>query len=252
MGDRVKWTDIHVYEPSRFAWPQVLGDRLGIPVENHARRGACFQQIARQCAVAAPRITANDTVIVMWTYLSRVSLQWPARTTMPLCNVVDTGAGWVTRILPGFNKFFGLTPVRQATQDQHIHNYIERFVDHVYLNSLGLYNHYHNNLVLQTVTDGFLKNTGARVIHLAVEPEPYLEQLEAARSDLDLSLREPYVIPDPRDWYRLSVDHELCRVIHDPSIPPAKNDMHPSELHHSRFAEQVFARYFLDPAPVNS
>ena len=43
----IKWEDIHINEPSRSAWPQQLADRLGLPVTNHARRGACFQQIAR-------------------------------------------------------------------------------------------------------------------------------------------------------------------------------------------------------------
>lgn len=246
LGDRVKWTDIHVYEPSRFAWPQVLADRLGIAVENHARRGACFHQIARQCAVAAPRITAEDTVIVMWTYFSRLSLQWPARTAVPFCNIVDPSSGWVSRVLPGFNKFFGLTPTDSSTakQDQRIHQYIERAVKHTHLDPLAVYDRYYNNLVLQVTVDGLLRSTGARVIHLSVETEPYIRQLELARSELDPTLREPYVIPDPESWYQLAVDHLLCHIIHDPSIPPAKNDMHPSELHHSNFAQAVHRRYF--------
>ena len=95
----VQWEDIHLYQPSQYAWPAVLGDRLGIPVQNHARRGACFQQIARQCAVEAKNIHSDDIVIVMWTYLSRISLQWPARTSVPLANIVDPDSAWRTRIL---------------------------------------------------------------------------------------------------------------------------------------------------------
>lgn len=106
----ISWTDIHLYQPSVHAWPQVLGDLLGLEVVNHARRGACFRQIARQIAVAAPTITPDDVVIVMWTYCSRMSLQWPARTSVPFCTEVDTTV-WrsVTR---GFNKLFGLEPQR--------------------------------------------------------------------------------------------------------------------------------------------
>jgi hypothetical protein len=105
---RIPWTDIHLYQPSNYAWPQVLGDQLGMTVRNHARRGSCFQQIARQCAVEAASIQPDDTVIVMWTYMSRVSLQWPARTAVPLTHLVDTGI-WRTYVKPGFNKLFGVS-----------------------------------------------------------------------------------------------------------------------------------------------
>lgn len=242
----VNWTDIHLYQPSKLAWPQLLADKLGLTVVNHARRGACFQQIARQCAVAAPTIHHSDTVIVMWTYLSRLSLQWPARTAVPFCTVIDAHSSWITRILPGFNKFFGLTPSARAaeSEDQLIHKFIERSAESTYLDPLAVYDRYYNSLVLQVTVDGLLRSTGARVIHLSVETLPYILQLEQARTELPESLREPYHIPDPESWYNISVDHLLCHIIHDPTIPPAKNDMHPSEQHHSNFALAVQRRYF--------
>lgn len=237
----VKWEDIHLYQPSEYAWPAVLGRRLGIPVQNHARRGACFQQIARQCAVQAKHIHSDDIVIVMWTYLSRISLQWPARTSVPLANMVDPDSNWRTRILPGFNRFFGL-----SHSDQHADQYIYQYI-HTLLNShldpMGMYDQYYRSLILQIMTAGFLDNTGARVIHLSVEPESYLSQLDTARSQLPPSLRDPYVIPHPDSWYDISVDHESSRILHDPHIPPAENDMHPSVLHHSRFADHIWNRY---------
>ena len=79
LGDSFDWNKVHLYQPSDYAWPQVLADKLNVPVINHARRGACFQQIARQCAVAAQDIYPDDIVIVMWTYLSRLSLQWACK-----------------------------------------------------------------------------------------------------------------------------------------------------------------------------
>jgi len=242
----IPWTDIHLYQPSEYAWPQVLGDRLGMPVHNHARRGACFQQIARQCAVEAKNIKPHDLVIVMWTYMSRLSLQWPARTAVPFCNVVEpVGPSWKTVIL-GFNKFFGLEQTAASSEltERHIQKYIETSTKNTYLDPMGVYNRYYNSLVLQSMTDGHLRATGARVIHLSVETEPVLEQLEQARRRLDPSLREPYVIPDPTTWYSLPVDYTSCQVILDPSIPPAENDMHPSVLHHARFAQHVYDRYF--------
>ena len=78
----IAWTDIHIYEPSQYAWPQVLANSLGVEVENYARRGSCFRQIARQIACALPTIQPEDVAIVMWTYCSRLSIQWPARTTV--------------------------------------------------------------------------------------------------------------------------------------------------------------------------
>lgn len=251
LGREPNWTDVHVYAPSRYAWPQLLGDRLGLTVENHARRGSCFEQIARQCAVAAPVIRSEDTVIVMWTYLVRLSLQWPARTAVPFCNLVNPEWDWRTVILPGFNKFFGLTPSETATerQDRHIYEYIQSTAK-PYVHPMGIYNKFYNSLVLQTMVDGYLRNTGARVIHLSVEPEPLLDQLERARQELDPCLREPYVIPDPCAWYTVTVDHRLAPIIHDPAIPPAKNDMHPSEQHHQNFSDAVYNHYFF--GQVNS
>ena len=242
----IPWSDIHVYQPSRHAWPQVLANRLALPLTNHARRGACFQQIARQCAAAAGTITPQDTVIVMWTYMSRLSLQWPARTAVPFASIVDPiPYGWRTVML-GFNRLFGLEHSKTTTQatEANIQRYIEQATKHTYLDPMGMYNQYYNNMVLQVMTDGFLRATGARVIHLSVEPEPLLTQLEAARQKLDPTLAEPYVIPNPTDWYALAVDHDSCRVILDPDIPTAENDMHPSVLHHANFAEHIHKQYF--------
>jgi hypothetical protein len=109
---------------------------------------------------------------------------------------------------------------------------------------MGLFDSCYNRLILAETVDGLLAATGARVIHLSVEITPYLQQLEEARSLLDPTLREPWVIPDPSTWYQLAVDHHSCHVIHDASIPPAKNDMHPSVEHHRNFAEHIYSKYF--------
>ena len=244
-GIPFNWEDVHLYQPSQYAWPSVLAAKLNVPVVNHARRGACFHQISRQCAVAAKDIKPGDIVVVMWTYLSRLSLQWPARITVPFCNIVDTQSSWRTVIL-GFNKFFGLSRSDRSTaeSDDLIQAYIHDATKYTYLDPMGVYDRYYNNLLLQTMTDGFLRATGARVIHLSVEPEPYKQQLELARQQLDPSLQEPYLIPHPDSWHTLDIDHTSCVVIHDPSIPPAENDMHPSILHHSLFADHIYKRYF--------
>lgn len=243
----IPWTDVHLYQPSDYAWPKVLADRLAIPVVNHARRGACFQQIARQCAAAQSTITSDDVVIVMWTYISRLSLQWPARTAVPFCNIAEPSLNWKTVIL-GFNRLFGLEPSKTSTAatEDYIQRYIEQSTKNTYLDPMGVYNRYYNNLVLQSMTDGFLRATGARVIHLSVETEPVLDQLEAARSRLDPTLATPYNIPDPREWYSVPVDYDSCHVILDPRIPPAENDMHPSVLHHANFAQHIHKLYFKD------
>jgi hypothetical protein len=242
----IHWTDIHLYQPSQLAWPQQLGNRLSMPVVNHARRGACFQQIARQCTQAMPTITSEDVVIVMWTYMSRLSLQWPARTSVPFCNVVDPSWGWRT-VIKGMNNLFGLSPTNNSTNthEQQFQNYIEKATKHTYLDPMGVYNRYYNNMVLAQLCDSSLQGTGARVIHLSVEPDSHQRQLEEARDDLHISMKQDYTaIPNPKEWYKLKVDHAVCDVILDPSIPPAENDMHPSQTHHSNFADAVYRRYF--------
>lgn len=240
----IHWSDIHLYQPSNYAWPAELASKLGVEHVNHARRGACFNQIARQCAMAVDKIKPEDTVIVMWTYMSRLSLQWPARTSVPFCNVVEPKWNWRTIVL-GANKFFGLERADESTavKDAPIHEYIEATTRHT-LHPLGMYNRYYNSLILQTMTDGFLRATGARVIHLSVEPELTLAQLQLARQDLDPALQDYTDIPDPTLWYRVPVDHDSCLVILDPTIPPAKNDMHPSIRHHRNFADHLYTKYF--------
>jgi len=184
-------------------------------------------------------------VIVMWTYLSRLSLQWPARTSVPYCNIVDSTFGWQT-VIQGFNKFFGLSPHKDSTptQDDDIQAYIQQATKHTYLTPMGTFNRYYNSMILQQSVASALESTGARIIHLSVEPDSCLRQLKVAQKELPSTLREPYVIPDPAEWYTLRVDHHSCDVILDPSIPTAPNDMHPSEQHHSNFAEHIHDRYF--------
>jgi len=240
----ISWSDIHILAPSKYSWPAVLGRRLDMPVVNHARRGACFTQIARQCASAQGTITSEDTVIVMWTYLSRLSLQWPARTAVPFANQVDTNL-WQTVIL-GINKLFGLERASQAkpSEDQVIQQWLEQST-HTWLDPMSVYDQYYRNLVLAVMTAGYLESTGARVIHLSVEPENYLQQLEQARRALPSTLRAPYNIPKPESWYTLEPNHSCASVILDPAIPLAPNDMHPSVEHHEQFAQWLQARYFV-------
>lgn len=246
LGDNFDWNTVHIYEPSDYAWPSILAKKLDIPVQNYARRGACFQQISRQCAVEAKNIKPHDIVIVMWTYLSRISMQWPARTSVPFCNIIEPNWGWRSVLLPGFNKFFGLDRSDKSTDDidNRIYQYIQDSAKYTYLDPLGVYNRYYNNLLLQQMTHGFLSATGARIIHLSVELETYKEQLENARQELDVSLKDPYVIPHPDEWHSIEVDHSCCPVIFDSRIPLSVNDMHPSVTHHSIFADYINEKYF--------
>jgi hypothetical protein len=247
LGDEFHWSEVFLDRPSKYAWPEVLAEKLNMPVVNHARRGSCFQQISRQCAVAAEQIQQGDVVIIMWTYLSRLSLQWPARTTVPFANFVEPEWGWRT-VVAGFNKKFGLdrnTSTSQETEER-IEKYIHDSVKYTYLDTLGVFNRYYNSLILQVMTDGFIRSRGAEVLHLSVEPESALRQLEIARLNLDTSLREPYVIPDPSTWYNLLVDHDCSHVMHDPSLPPAENDTHPGVLHHQQFADYIYRKHFVE------
>lgn len=243
----IHWGDIHLYQPSDFAWPQVLADQLGYDVLNHARRGACFNQIARQVAVHGVDIPKTDVAIVMWTYNSRMSLQWPQRTTVPLCTEVDTSEGVWRTVTRGFNRLVGLDPARTTTTPEHetqMQRWIKQSTTYTYMDPRAVWDRYYNNLVTQTLVDGTLRSNGARVIHLSVEPESAYRQLEGAYTQLHTSLQAPYNIPDPKDWYNISVDHDSCSVILDPSIPTAENDMHPSVTHHSNFATHLRETYF--------
>jgi hypothetical protein len=144
----------------------------------------------------------------------------------------------------GFNKLFGLSTSTVTTKDQQHQDWIEQAVKHTYLDPRDTWNRYYNSLVQQTTVDGLLRSTGARVIHTSVETEPVLDQLDEATQSLELSLRQHYTTPNPHDWYDLDVDYEGAHVIHDPRIPPAENDMHPSIAHHALYAKDIQDRWF--------
>lgn len=243
---KIHWDDYHLLKPSQYAWPAELGRLLDCETVNYARRGACFHQIARQCAEAHKAIEATDTVIVMWTYLSRISFQWPARQASPFVSMSDPYRGWQT-VLLGFAKVLGLShPVtaQKNLDDEKIHEYIKTSVRNTYTPPLGQFDRYYNHMLLQQMTDGFLQSTGARVIHLSVEPIPSLQQLNHARLDLYDSLREYYSISEPTKWYTLEVDHSSSHVILDPSIRLAEDGLHPSVQHHKNFAQHVHKKYW--------
>jgi len=240
----IHWSDIHKYAPSDYAWPQVLGNLLGVEVHNSARRGACYQQIARQIVTRLPLIQSDHTVIVAWTYLQRLSLQWPARTSVPYCHIADSTWGWRSRLL-GLNLNFGLSnhPRGNPEWDSRVETHLDARA-RLGMDPLEVFNHCYNNLVLQASVAGALAATGATVIHLSVENQPSLQQLEFARQDLDREMRPYDQTPPPEEWYTVEVDHNACLTLFDPRIPPAENDMHPSVTHHSNFAQLLHKKYW--------
>jgi hypothetical protein len=41
------------------------------------------------------------------------------------------------------------------------------------------------------------------------------------------------------------VDHDSCRIIHDPGLPTAGSDHHPGLEHHANFADHVLKQHGL-------
>lgn len=238
--DAFSWRDVHRDRPSSLAWPSLLAARLGMQVQNHARRGLCFQRIARSCALAQHSIGPDDVVIVMWTYLNRLSVQWPARTALPFASQVDTST-WHT-VRSGFNKLFGLTPARGPdSQEDRILSWLDHSTRWTWLDPKSIYNHLYNNTVLQLMTAGYLANTGARVIHLSVEAESCADQLSRAALELEPSLQANAPVPDLE---LLEVDHDCARLLFDPALDLARDLQHPGPQHHAQFAEAIEARYW--------
>lgn len=280
------WADVHVLAPSAYAWPSKLAALLGTAVRNHAMRGACWQQIARQCAVAASSIQPGDTVVVMWTFFSRFSLQWPSMISNPINAQVFSHNSIPNdeltqkildlKLAPGpaptyetitykhkdaikqfinieqfINRNTGLDGADDPAHEKYksLQKWIQHASKTVYTDPKHLYDRYYNNLVLQQMTHGFLRSTGARVIHLSVETESARSQLETARRDLEKNLQSPQHIPHINDWYTVPVDHICCYAIWNENIPLAGDHTHPSEQHHENFAEEVYTCYFQDTHP---
>jgi len=58
-------------EPSKFAYPQLIGDAVGKEVINLSRPGASNKHILRQIKLNQSEINKDDIVIIHWTYIER-------------------------------------------------------------------------------------------------------------------------------------------------------------------------------------
>ena len=56
-------------KPSVYAWPNILGEKMGMPVNNMATPGASNKEIL--LSILTSSIVETDLVIVCWTYISR-------------------------------------------------------------------------------------------------------------------------------------------------------------------------------------
>jgi hypothetical protein len=55
--------------PSKFAWPQLLADQLGIDCMNHSMPGGSNKYIIHK--LTQTQIDPNDIVVIQWSYLAR-------------------------------------------------------------------------------------------------------------------------------------------------------------------------------------
>lgn len=58
-------------EPSKFAYPQLIGDAVGKEVINLSRPGASNKHILQQIKLNQSEINKDDIVIIHWTYIER-------------------------------------------------------------------------------------------------------------------------------------------------------------------------------------
>ena len=58
-------------EPSKFAYPQLIGDTVGKEVINLSRPGASNKHILQQIKLNQSEINKDDIVIIHWTYIER-------------------------------------------------------------------------------------------------------------------------------------------------------------------------------------
>ena len=58
--------------PSRYAWPQILADRLGVPCFNRSRPGVSNKFILK--SIQDFCFEKNDVVICLWTYSARYTI----------------------------------------------------------------------------------------------------------------------------------------------------------------------------------
>ena len=58
-------------EPSKFAFPQLIGDALGKEVINKSRPGTSNKDILQQMKLNQSEINKDDIVIIQWTYIER-------------------------------------------------------------------------------------------------------------------------------------------------------------------------------------
>ena len=58
-------------EPSKFAWPNLLANKLNLKVTNLSVPGSSNKKIWHKLVSFEPQITSNDIVVISWTHLKR-------------------------------------------------------------------------------------------------------------------------------------------------------------------------------------
>ena len=138
--------------PSKYAWPQLLGEKLNLSVANLGQGGASNKYICKK--MLDTNLRSDDTVVFMWSYFAR---------TCFFENQKD-----YKRIMPG-NINWRVTKGKQLKQIRVDKNYCENF----YNNYFTWYNAFYESYQQMNFAKMYLDSKGIANYHTTCETLPY-------------------------------------------------------------------------------
>lgn len=187
-------------QPSNYAWPKILADKLGVECVNMAFGGLSNKEIHNRILTAD--INENDIVVVMWTYNDRWS--------------VNTSPDKVTCILP----FHATTELNELPW-----KYTESDAEKKKIAS-AYYEYIHNDYDVQNDLNHRLDHAYLHLNRISVKQYHLLADRKLI-SQVDWT-RNDFVIRDV----------ELSRIRRQ--YPPALDGLHPGVAAHSAYADELY------------
>jgi len=201
--------------PSRYAWPQLLGEKLNLSVANLGQGGASNKYICKQ--MLDTNLRSDDTVVFMWSYFAR---------TCFFENQKD-----YKRIMPG-NLDWRVTEGKQLKQIRKDFKYNQDF----YNNYFTWYNAFYESYQQMNFAKMYLDSKGIANYHTTCETLPYSGIMEKKLPWFKFFRENRYTevafaIPN---WNTVDL-HQI-----DTYDQNALDNDHPSVDAHKKMAEDIY------------
>ena len=215
LPDTVTKAGKQIDGPSKYAWPQLLGEKLNLSVANLGQGAASNKYICKR--MLDTNLRSDDTVVFMWSYFARTCF-------------FETQKHY-KRIIPG-NLDWRVTKGKQLKQIREDFKYCENF----YNNYFTWYNAFYESYQQMNFAKMYLDNKGIANYHTTCETLPYTGIIERHLPWFDIWRKNrhteiEFAVPS---WNTVDL-HQI-----DTYDKGALDNDHPSVDAHKRMAQDIY------------